>query len=636
MKRILALLTFVLTLGLLATPALASPTSEPPAVANDSSTAKLRIVDVAAPILKPGQDLTVTVEVTNTGAAPLHIASFDLRAQSSTAISDTSIYRWMKNTTPASWVATLPMDRTVAPGATFTTQLTFSRADINWPTESFNWGPRGIEIAVVDTERLLASDRTMVVAAPSAEIVRYPATAVVAISDAVTKRAHINTLLNTEITPSPAAETQQVTEWDMAGVSLLVDRSLAVQTKHATQLPLPTYDADIAALAALGLEAKARQLGADAVYLPQGSPNETAIKFAQKLGMKVLIPDSSYAPLTNLTYTPSAVTTYGGDTILATNSTVSEALAGRLSVWTKEAVTLDDLDIRQVSIALSAVHQRQRPNDARPYVVSVPRDASPAAQAAVTAILKAPWVEPTSVSDLLKREPDATKRFLTAPAGRPTGAITSSEIEHIDFALAKFSSFASIFPDADAKVSAATTASEALYSVAWRLDPSERATHIHAISPTREQLESIAVTTSSTINLISESSALPIQVTNDFDQPVTVTVRLDTPDARLRAPEPVQAQIPASSSTTISIPVEANGSGNLDVDVKLANKDGVLVGSPYMLHVRVRADWESVGTVFVAGLVGVVFLVGLVKSIRDGRRSDPVPPDDFVAAAKQS
>lgn len=82
--------------------------------------------------------------------------------------------------------------------------------------------------------------------------------------------------------------------------------------------------------------------------------------------------------------------------------------------------------------------------------------------------------------------------------------------------------------------------------------------------------------------------------------------------------------------------MEANGSGNLDVDVKLANKDGVLVGSPYMLHVRVRADWESVGTVFVAGLVGVVFLVGLVKSIRDGRRSDPVPTDDLVAAAKQT
>lgn len=302
MKRILAVLTFVLTLAFLATPALASPNYEPPAVADDSSTAKLRIADVAAPILNPGQDLVVTVEVTNgrgsTSCVRLRPARPVVRN-----------FRYLdlsldEGCPQLSWVATLPMDRTVAPGATFTTQLIFFARRYQLAYRVFQLGSAGHRDRGYRYRAAARFDRTMVVAAPSAEILRYPATAVVAMSDAVTKRAHINTLPEHGDPPSPAAETQQVTEWDMAGVSLLVDRSLAGQTKHATQLPLPTYDADIAALAALGLEAKARQLGADAVYLPQGSPNETAIEFAQKArheGTRSRI--LSYHRPANLTYT---------------------------------------------------------------------------------------------------------------------------------------------------------------------------------------------------------------------------------------------------------------------------------------------------------------------------------------------
>ena len=193
-----------------------------------------------------------------------------------------------------------------------------------------------------------------------------------------------------------------------------------------------------------------------------------------------------------------------------------------------------------------------------------------------------------------------------------------------------------IFPDADAKVAAATTAAQELTSVSWRGNPSGREALIRTIAPTPAQLETIHVSTTSTMSLISESSALPVQVTNGFHQPVTVTVHLDVPDTRLRAPSPVEVTLPGSSTTTVSVPVEAHGSGNLDVEVTVTNADGTVVGAKDVLRVRVRADWENVGTVVIAGAVGLVFLIGLVKSVRDGRRSKPVQPDDFVAASRRS
>lgn len=652
MKRLVAALVAALVVGIpgalsASGPAFATTDARPGAQGTSSETASAE-ADSAQPavtisdapaVLEAGQDLVVSVDVTNTGTAPLTLTSADLRAQATTAVSEFSVHRWMADVTPSWDVARTDISRSVAPGQTITLRLSFPDTELPWPTGEFTWGPRGIEIELSTDDGPVGFDRTMIVVASSAELTPFPATAVVPVS-AISSEP-INLLLDAPATDSDTDAllpdvTKQVDAWDIAGVTLAVDRELPVSTDRATLLALPAYDADISALSALDREQQARELATNTVFLPASSPTANDIAFAHDLGMTVLVPDADYAPADTLTYTPSAVTTFQGEPLLVTNSLASDVLSGELQVIGRDDVALDTLDTRQVAVALSAVHHRQRPNDPRPYVLAVPRGASDAARAAVAAVLDASWVTASSVKALIGLEPDDTERVLTEPDTEPSGVLTRGEVTAIDHALAAFSAVAAIFPDADAKVAAATTAAQELTSVSWRGNPSGREALIRTIAPTPAQLETIHVSTTSTINLISESSALPVQVTNGFHQPVTVTVHLDVPDIRLRAPSPVEVTLPGSSTTTVSVPVEAHGSGNLDVEVTVTNADGTVVGAKDVLRVRVRADWENVGTVVIAGAVGLVFLIGLVKSVRDGRRSKPVQPDDFVAASRRS
>ena len=48
-----------------------------------------------------------------------------------------------------------------------------------------------------------------------------------------------------------------------------------------------------------------------------------------------------------------------------------------------------------------------------------------------------------------------------------------------------------------------------------------------------------------------------------------------------------------------------------------------MVNFPNDLLVRVRADWENIGTAVVGLALAAVFVIGLVKSVRRGRRKIP-------------
>src|SRR5699024_12578157 len=53
----------------------------------------------------------------------------------------------------------------------------------------------------------------------------------------------------------------------------------------------------------------------------------------------------------------------------------------------------------------------------------------------------------------------------------------------------------------------------------------------------------------------------------------------------------------------------------------LTAPDGDVLADGESFGVRVRADWESTGTVIVAAVLVVGFVIGLVRTIRRGRRS---------------
>ncbi len=456
-----------------------------------------------------------------------------------------------------------------------------------------------------------------------------------------------------------------VMDWNVEGVSLFFDPSLLEDETAIAELAndpaadlyiTPLYDADIAALAHADDEVRAQKLVDDSriraeelgieaspeVLLPAGILDSETVDFASNLGISTfVVPEEQVPLLETVNFRPHGYTEI--ETVdetqpaIVTNDAMSAALGGRLTG--NESIELDALDARQVTLALSSAHFRERPNDSRAVILQIERGALPAVSesekamhSVATALLDAPWIDPVGLTGITRTEPVAVRRASLPANVANDGEISSGELDDIDQALSDFHTFALIFDDPDSLVNLAQTRADELTAIAWRTLPHERSRQIEGITPSSNLFDTIRVESSSTINMISESSALPIHVTNSFDYPVNVLIELETPDTRLQALEPVEARLPAQSTSAVSIPVEAWGSGNLRVTVQVTNSDGVPIGASEDFHVRVRADWETVGTVIFAGFFGLLLVVGVFKSVKKGRRSDPIDPDDFSAA----
>lgn len=455
--------------------------------------------------------------------------------------------------------------------------------------------------------------------------------------------------------------------WNIRGVSLFVDPAILVDETIVDPLRdplaelhlLPYDDVDISALAHTSnteilhqkIEASrklAEDWGLDAnadIFIPAGSVDQDTLNAVSATGMVGAVVSDSDAPLWNSTfYTQSARTELeiGEETIPAVvpNDLLSTVIAGNLPT-SNEPLTLDDLDRQQVALSLSALTYRQLPNAPRPTVVKISRDQiysadADAARETVKALTRAPWLSAEGVSTILTEVPESL--YATAHRQSPAqtvvnpGELTTTDMRALANSLEHVETFASIFDNSDFISESAKAYADGLLSVGWRSFPNFRGRQIRQLAPDPDVQSAIRVESSSTINMISESSELPIHVTNPFDFPVNVNVNLKTQDSRLRAPEAVSVRLPAGQTTQVPLPVEAWGSGNLRVKVTVTNEAGETIGQSQDLAVRVRADWENWGTAIIAGLFAVVLVVGVARSIRKGRRTVPIDADDFSAA----
>ncbi|MPV50826.1 hypothetical protein GCG21_12560 [Pseudactinotalea sp. HY160] len=277
-------------------------------------------------------------------------------------------------------------------------------------------------------------------------------------------------------------------------------------------------------------------------------------------------------------------------------------------------------------IARSALAVRATPEV--PIVLTLPRalstDQAVRAAENLTGLAELPWFTPRDLTDQtetpLSLRPDGTTAA-PEPSVDTAGALTAAKI-------------ASLAADADRVLTiAALTDDPASFSggylpellgaaaASWREDPPRRTELIAGVHERAMRLTSaITVETPSTINLISRGGEVPITIANSLPQAVTVEVRLEPGDARLRADERVSGRLPAEAAATVRVPVHAVANGNVRVSVHVLDAQGHDVAEPISFSIRVRADWEDTGTAIVAAGLLALFLFGLVRTIRRGRR----------------
>ncbi|MFT3944042.1 MAG: DUF6049 family protein [Ancrocorticia sp.] len=406
----------------------------------------------------------------------------------------------------------------------------------------------------------------------------------------------------------------------------------------------------------------------DVALLPSGSDQRTIAALASTGISAVILPDSDVPQAGFRTATASArsdiqlevdASGYPSADIsipaLTVDSVTSTALSGALSSGDDESDSkrrvstlrqLDPLDSQQLVLALSAATYLELPNEPRAMLLALDRaglddygkgEADPAAvQATLTALMAAPWITPTTVSEMLKLEPTYLEREPLAATNAPKTSITHSQLGILNQAAHTMSRYAALSSEPATLMDPTRAAIGRVQALAWRADPAGRKSQVSNISGTADaMLTKLQVLPSSTINIISQATELPVRVSNDLPVPVTVSIRLDSYDNRLKQTKPVEVTLQPHQSTAIPIPVEARGSGNIQASIRLVDAAGEEVGTGQILEIRVRADWETMGTAIIAALFGAVLLFGVVKSLRRGKKHDPVDPAEFAKADRE-
>ena len=149
---ILALLVGLLTAltGVAAAgPATAATPSPSPSV--DALPVTVTIQQVTPSVLRPGEDLTVSVTLRNDGTTAIADPIVTLRLNRLRSTSRAELTSWIARTSGlvGTWVAGVHPGA-LAPGAQLSTDLTVPASAIGLGTASYNWGPRGLGVDVYD------------------------------------------------------------------------------------------------------------------------------------------------------------------------------------------------------------------------------------------------------------------------------------------------------------------------------------------------------------------------------------------------------------------------------------------------------------------------------------------------------
>jgi hypothetical protein len=420
---------------------------------------------------------------------------------------------------------------------------------------------------------------------------------------------------------------------------------------------LPYLDADVTALAhadAGDVLALARERTAEvarASGLPGAAsglvawpavdlPDLATAAFVQTDGARaVVVGPGQLLPPAVLTYTPSGratVSTSGGDvTALVPDE--------RLSAGLRTGSLLPDDDgprdekaqrtpatAAQDLLAELAVITRERPTDGRHVLATLPRDWAPrteVVEAQLAALAGAPWVRMEPVTALVGA-PDGDVDRGSLPR-RDVGAreVPGRLLEDVATAVADRADLAGMVADPQALLGDGELELLAPASVAWRSRPQERAALAdRARALTAALGDAVAVVPGSDLTIISTSAGMPIRLTNALDQDVSVVVDLRPDSSRLRSDGTVPVTVPANGEQVVQIPVHAISSADVAVTVEVRTPEGVLVDDDTVIAVRVRADWEGIGTLAIGALLALGLVVGLVRSIRRGRTGRRAQP----------
>ncbi len=615
------------------------------------------IDDLKPRVLTQEDKLLVTATVTSR-TRTLGPIRLDVFMQSRSEVTMEALRSYLAgNMAAGRWVGQYNISKLEA-GQSQSFTIEIDRAQLPLYSE-WEWGPRGISVQASSAE-LEAIDRSVLVWDSGYPVEPTKAGAIAPISEDVAVRGK-------DITLAAPADSKLETHLQLARIRGVIaaapptlldgDRPLGAA---ATQLPsqvvlLPVADADIAAIAHL-------PNSDNVATLVRESKTASSVQTVEagKLVDNWVLPQLPRLDLTTLSAWPD-------QTVVApTDINPVEPLTYRPSVWSRynahtgEATGYDDpdgvnvlvpddeisqlldapspsagaeLDTQQLLIASTAIITRQLPNMGRTVLaVSKHREGDYPAHtvARFQALLQQRWVEPLTAQDLsFDQQPDLVVRQPIGPSAPATSGVTAAELERLHRAVESTAAMSSAVQDSSTLAENLRERVLLVTAYQLRLQPAVRRTLIDGVvEETRHFSQAVKVAQSAPINLLDSKANLPVRVSNDLEEDVSVLVELKPSDPRLQIVEDVAVDVPAKGGVLAEIPVKAVASGNVTIQVIVKGPNGLVIDDNTTLTVRVRAEWETIGVAILGVGLVLLVLVGIIRTVRKGRKMERANEDD--------
>lgn len=316
---------------------------------------------------------------------------------------------------------------------------------------------------------------------------------------------------------------------------------------------------------------------------------------------------------------------------------VSDAdLSARLSALTTSYSWTDERAL-MASLAVSARSSGAQRNG---VVLMLPRTWTPSVSAArrtFAELFDSAWVTPTAFSEIVQQTGQESTAEVRAPStSLAEHSLTKAQVGAITDELRTLRALDAIVDGTSARLEGVIRPGLELLSTRWDgvRDRASSATETWTEDATGVS-QAVSATPGGPKGLVDKQASFPVTVTNELDRPVTVTVKLKPRTGQLQAPRTVQVTLSGESTRQVNIPVNAVADGQVTVAVQLLDDAGRVMFESGTTLVSVHREWASRSFLVAGVLLGILLLVGLVRSAKRGRvrvspESVPDPEDDVA------
>lgn len=156
-----------------------------------------------------------------------------------------------------------------------------------------------------------------------------------------------------------------------------------------------------------------------------------------------------------------------------------------------------------------------------------------------------------------------------------------------------------------------------LLSNAWRSDSAGWSSAVPAVQARlTATANGVHFSGNSDVLYLGNRGLLPVQVQNDLDVPVTVTLHGASDNGRLSIDGDTTATLPARSGLSVlRLPVHSISNGEVDLTTTLRTAGGSIIGRPLQRRINVAAGWETVGAIVFGAALAALFATGVYRNV---------------------